>query len=163
MKITQRICFVCSGNIIRSPLAENLFLHLADEAGIVDKYEVDSAGTSAYHIGEHPDGRMRRVAASHGYKYDGRARQFIRRDLDYFDLILVMDMENLVDLEYMVKKPEHRSKIQLLREYDPQGGPDSIVPDPYYGGIHGFEETFRIVERSIRGLLTALEENHKDS
>jgi protein-tyrosine phosphatase len=162
MKNERRICFVCLGNIVRSPLAENLFLYLADEAGVVDKYEVDSAGTSAYHIGEHPDGRMRRVAAGHGYKYDGRARQFVPGDLDYYDLILAMDMENLANLESMVERPEHRSKIHLLREFDPQGGPDAVVPDPYYGGIHGFEETFQIVERSIRGLLAELEKNRMD-
>jgi len=73
-----RICFVCLGNIVRSPLAENLFLHLAEDAGVDHKYEVDSAGTSGYHIGESPDPRMRRVAARHGLEYDGRARKFAR-------------------------------------------------------------------------------------
>ena len=75
MKGKKRICFVCLGNIVRSPLAEHMFLHLADKAGVAEKYEVDSAGTGDWHLGEQPDGRMRRVAAAHGLVYDGRSRQ----------------------------------------------------------------------------------------
>jgi len=75
----MKICFVCLGNIVRSPLAENMFAHLAEKEGVGDKYEVDSAGTSAYHVGEAPDSRMRQVAAEKGLEYTGRARQFQRR------------------------------------------------------------------------------------
>ncbi len=158
----KKICFVCLGNIVRSPLAENLFLQKAVEANMVDKYEVSSAGTSAYHIGESPDARMRRVAASHGLKYDGQARQFTPRDLDYYDLIIVMDMENLMDLESIVKNDQQQSKIHLLREFDPNAEPDAVVPDPYYGGVYGFEETYRIIERSTSALLRVLEEENLD-
>jgi len=157
MVIKKRICFVCLGNIVRSPLAKNLFLHQANAANVVEKYEVDSAGTSAYHIDERPDSRMRRVAASHGLIYDGEARRFTKRDLDYFDLIIVMDKENIFDLEYLISTDEHRDKIHLLREFDPSAEEGAIVPDPYYSGIHGFEETYRIIERSTRGLLETLE------
>jgi len=161
MTPTLRICFVCLGNIVRSPLAKNLFLHLADEAGVVEKYEVDSAGIGAYHVGESPDARMRRVAASHGYRYDGRARQFTKHDLDHFDLIIAMDLENMMDLETFVRTTQQRSKIYLLREFDPQGYQDATVPDPYYGGINGFEETYQIIECSVRGLMKALEERNQ--
>jgi protein-tyrosine phosphatase len=153
-----RICFVCLGNIVRSPLAENLFLHLAEEQGIAQKYEVDSAGTSAWHVGESPDGRMRRVAAQHGLHYDGRARQFKRSDFERFDLIVAMDRENLEDLIALAPRSGDREKIRLLREFDPQGGQLAAVPDPYYGGIDGFIETFRVIERSCQGLLNALED-----
>ena len=145
MTPTLRICFVCLGNIVRSPLAENLFIHLADGNGVVEKYEIDSAGTGAYHVGERPDARMRRVAASHGCRYDGRARQFTKHDLDHFDLIIPMDLENMIDLETFVKSAQQREKIHLLREFDQQGYQDAIVPDPYYGGINGFEETYQII------------------
>ena len=157
MASVKRICFVCLGNVVRSPLAENMFLHLAEQAGVADWYEVDSAGIGAWHIGEPPDARMRRVAARHGFNYNGRARQFQARDLDRFDLILAMDAENREDLLAQARTPEQRQKIRLLREFDPQGGPRAAVPDPYYGGIDGFEEVYRIVERSVRGLLEALE------
>jgi protein-tyrosine phosphatase len=154
----KRICFVCLGNVVRSPLAKNIFLSLADQAGTSHKYGVDSAGISAYHVGERPDARMRRVAGRYGLQYDGRARQFRRRDFDRFDLIIAMDSTNRQDLIQLAPDEGARSKIHLLREYDPQGGPNAPVPDPYYGGIDGFEEVYTIVERSCKGLLRELEQ-----
>lgn len=157
MSSITRICFVCLGNIVRSPLAENLFLYFAEKAGVAEKHIVDSAGTGAWHIGEPPDLRMRRVAARHGLDYEGRARQFKPTDFDRFDLIVAMDMENRADLVRLARSPEHREKIHLMREFDTFGGPRVSVPDPYYEGIDGFEEVFQIIERSCRGLLTTLE------
>lgn len=154
----MRICFVCLGNIVRSPLAENLFKHLAEQAGVAHKYEVDSAGTSAWHVGEAPDARMRRVAARRGLTYEGRSRQFSREDFERFDLVVAMDLENLNDLRSMARSNGYSDKIRLLRAYDPYGGPRAGVPDPYYGGIDGFEEAYEIIERSCRSLLQALEE-----
>lgn len=153
-----RICFVCLGNIVRSPLGENMFKYLAQRAGVADHYEVDSAGTGSWHIGESPDRRMRRVAAQHGLKYDGRARQFRQSDFKNFDLIIVMDTENRVNIHRLASSAQDSAKIHLMREFDPQAGPDSSVPDPYYGGIDGFEKVFAIVERSCQGLLDALED-----
>jgi protein-tyrosine phosphatase len=163
MTDVTRICFVCLGNIIRSPLAENLFLHLAEEMGVAEKYEVDSAGTGGWHAGEPPDARMVRVAAQHGLHYSGRARTFKSNDFDRFDLILAMDRENLDDLISISRMPSDRDKIHLLREFDPTAGEMSAVPDPYYGGIDGFIETYQVIERSCRGLLKALEEGRHES
>ena len=157
MSEKKRILFVCLGNIVRSPLGEHMFSYLAEEAGVGDKYEVDSAGTSAYHIGESPDPRMRRVAASKGLIYDGRARQVTPYDLDAFDVIIAMDMENKSNLVSLANTPEQEAKIVTMRMFDPQGSPTDSVPDPYYGGIDGFEVTYDIVARSCRGLLEALE------
>ena len=159
MSEVTRICFVCLGNIVRSPLAENMFLRLAEEAGVAHKYEVDSAGTSGYHIGEPPDPRMRRIAARYGLNYDGSARQFIRQDFDRFDWIIAMSPTNREDLIRLGRDLDHQNKIHLLREFDPHGGPDAPVPDPYYGGIQGFEEVYTIVERSCQGLLRELEKD----
>ena len=145
------------GNIIRSPLAENLFRHLAEEAGLNGKYEVDSAGTGAWHKGESPDARMRRTAARHGLVYDGEARQIRLSDFDKFDLIVAMDTENQRELQSRTRRAEQARKIRLLREFDPASGPNDSVPDPYYGGDEGFETTFRIVEAGVQGLLQALE------
>jgi protein-tyrosine phosphatase len=142
---------------VRSPLAENLFLHLAEQQGVAHKYQADSAGTSSWHTGESPDTRMRRVAARHGLSYSGRARQFQESDLDRFDLILAMDRNNYAELLRQARSDQQRKKIRLLREFDPLGGPRAEVPDPYYGGLDGFEETYQVVERSCRGLLDALE------
>jgi protein-tyrosine phosphatase len=155
---TTRICFVCLGNIVRSPLAENMFRHLVKQAGLAHKYDTDSAGTSGYHIGERPDRRMRRVASNHGFKYDGRARQIKLQDFEIFDLIIAMDSSNRSDLQIMAQSDAQAAKVRLMREFDPEGDPNAPVPDPYYGGIDGFENVFHLVKRSCQGLLDALEE-----
>jgi len=138
-------------------LAENLFRHLANEAGVGQNYDVDSAGTAAYHIGHSPDSRMRQVAATRGLDYDGSGRQVSAEDFYNFDLIIPMDASNYADLNALATKPEHRDKIHMMREFDPQSGEDHSVPDPYYGGIDGFERVYDIIERSARELLASLE------
>ncbi|HBX71208.1 MAG TPA: phosphotyrosine protein phosphatase [Chloroflexi bacterium] len=150
------ICFVCLGNIVRSPLAENMFRHLSEQAGVAQRYELDSAGTGGWHVGESPDRRMRQVAAQRGFLYDGRARQFQPRDFERFDLIIAMDPENRANLRRLARSLDEEAKIHLMREFDPQAGPNAAVPDPYYGGIDGFENVYDIVERSCQGLLDAL-------
>ena len=157
MSDKTRIIFVCLGNIIRSPLAEHMFAHLAEQAGVSHKYKVDSAGTSAYHIGEQPDSRMRKVAAQNGLVYNGRARQFRAEDYERFDLIIPQDLENLRNLNWLARGPEDEAKLFTMRTFDPQGSANQGVPDPYYGGIDGFQVTYEIVRRSCQGLLDALE------
>jgi len=158
MKTPTRILFVCLGNIVRSPLAENLFQYYVEKNGLNAKYEVDSAGTSAWHTNERPDARMRKVAAEHGFSYDGQARQIHPSDLQRFDRILVMDQENHAEVLEMAVNADQEAKIQLLREYDPHAGHETSVPDPYYGGPDGFEHVYNIIDRSVQGLLDALED-----
>ncbi len=153
----MRIIFVCQGNIIRSPLAENLFRYLVQERGVQDNYQLESAGTSAYHVGEPPDRRMRQVAREKGFQYTGKARQFRRDEFDHHDLIIAMDKSNLRILNAWASSEEEKKKIRMMREFDPNGTSKLDVPDPYYGGLDGFDETFKIVKRSCQGLLEALE------
>ncbi len=157
------ICFVCLGNIVRSPLAEHMFRFLAEKAGVAEKYEIDSAGTGSWHLGESPDSRMRRVAALHGLVYDGKSRLFTEADLNRFDLILVMDHENFAAVNSMARDEQQMAKIRMLREFDPQANGYLAVPDPYYGGVQGFEEVYQIIERSVGGLLAELENNSEQS
>jgi protein-tyrosine phosphatase len=152
-----RILFVCLGNIIRSPLAEHIFIHLARQHGVGERYSTESAGMGSYHVGESPDPRMRRVASEFGLNYDGRARQFSPVDYDRFDLIIPMDLDNQADLFKLTRNQKDEKKIITLRTFDPQGGPSDGVPDPYYGGVDGFYDTYKVVERSCQGLLDALE------
>ena len=152
-----KILFVCLGNIVRSPLAEHMFTYLANQAGVGERYATDSAGTSAFHVGDSPDARMRRVAAKHGLIYDGASRQFVSSDFERFDLIIAMDMENRADILRLARNPEDDAKVVMMRAFDDQANPDDPVPDPWYGGIEGFEKVFIIVERSCQGLLDALQ------
>ena len=157
MASKTKICFVCLGNIVRSPLGEKMFIHLAEKAGVDHKYEVDSAGTSSWHVGEPPDSRMRQVARKHGLVYSGRSRQFVPADLDEFDIIIAMDTSNRENILRLSSNQHQEEKVHLMRDFDPYGGPNQSVPDPYYGGIDGFEETYKIVERACEGLLDSLE------
>lgn len=151
------VLFVCLGNIVRSPLAENMFAHLAEQAGLGGQYAVDSAGTAAYHVGESPDARMRKVAAGHGLIYDGKGRQFEQSDFDAFDLIIAMDDSNQANILRLAPDSKDKAKVHMMRAFDPQGGPRDSVPDPYYGGLDGFEHVYQIVARACTGLLDALE------
>ncbi len=157
MSEKKKILFVCLGNIVRSPLAENIFRRLVQENGLDKRYEVDSAGTGGWHAGESPDPRMVRVAARHGLNYSGRARQVTPQDLQEFDLVVAMDRDNKAVLYSLAQTPQQQAKIHLLRDFDPYGKPNAEVPDPYYGGIDGFEKVYQIVERSCRGMLHSLE------
>lgn len=151
------VLFVCLGNICRSPLAEGIFASLAEARGLADRFRVDSAGTGSWHAGEPPDTRSIAVAAAHGVRLTGVARQVTRRDFDTFDVIVAMDRSNRRSLERLRGHGTRGGKtdIVLMRAYDPQGG-DPDVPDPYYGGSRGFERVYRILERSCEGLLEEL-------
>ena len=153
----KKILFVCLGNIIRSPLGEGVFRHLAETHNALDRYHVDSAGTSSYHIGESPDSRMRKTAAAHGLEYDGNARQLLPQDLDEFDLVLAMDRDNERAIRKLAQSPSQEDKIKLMREFDPAADGELDVPDPYYGGQQGFEQTYEIVFRSVEHLFRQLE------
>ena len=153
--MTKRILFVCMGNICRSPTAEGVFKHFVRQANLGHRIEVDSAGTHGYHVGESPDSRTQRAAASRGYDLsDMRARKVAPQDLDYFDLVLAMDRHNIDSLSRIVP-PEHRKKVRLFMDYA-QNFDDDEVPDPYYGLGHGFDLVLDMVEDASRGLLDVL-------
>lgn len=155
MRDRTSVLFVCLGNICRSPLAEGVFRHLVAERGLEDRFEIDSAGTGGWHVGHPPDERSVAVASEHGIALDGAARQVRPEDLERFDIVLAMDSENLRDLERLAVDAESRSRLHLLREFDPEA--DSLdVPDPYYGGTSGFENAYRMVRRACEGLLDRL-------
>jgi len=147
------VLFVCLGNICRSPLAEGVFRHILDERGLSDRFRVDSAGTGSWHVGESPDHRATRSAATHGVTLTGHARQIQPEDFHRFDHIVAMDQSNLSHLQRYLEGVGGEVTLSLLREFDPQGGPGDEVPDPYYGGPNGFEEVYDMVDRSCREFL----------
>jgi protein-tyrosine phosphatase len=149
------LLFVCAGNICRSPTAEGVMRSLVREAGLEDEFEIDSAGTGGWHAGDPPDRRATASARRRGITLEGAARQVRQDDFERYDLLLAADRENLAHLRAMAPNEESRSKVRLLREFDPEsaGAPDLDVPDPYYGGPDGFEEVLDLVEAACRGLL----------
>lgn len=142
---------------MRSPLAENLFRQIVQEAGLAEVYQADSAGTAAYHIGEEADSRMRQVAAQRGLHYKGSGRQFVQKDFENFDLILPMDTSNFSNLEPLAIGEDQLAKLRMMGDFDLEAGKDRSVPDPYYGGIDGFELVYEMIERSSIELLRQLE------
>jgi protein-tyrosine phosphatase len=146
----MRVLFVCLGNICRSPLAEGVLKHLVSERGLSERYEIDSAGTCAHHIGQEADPRSQAVANTHGVTLTSRGRKVSPSDFVEFDLIVPMDDENLSTLRRECPA-EHRDKIRLMRSWDPDGEGD--VPDPYYGGPRGFDLIYEMIDRSCEALL----------
>lgn len=151
----MKILMVCMGNICRSPLAEGVVRRLADRVGMNARIEVDSAGTLAYHAGEQPDPRAKKVAARRGYDLSGmRARRVAEDDFSHFDLVLAMDKQNLAALERVCPE-EYLHKLGLFMEYAEDTGQDEI-PDPYYGGPDGFERVLDMCEAAARGLIASI-------
>jgi len=135
---------VCLGNICRSPLAEGILQHKAAEKGI--SMDVDSAGTSGWHIGEGPDKRS--VAKANEYGIDisqQQSRQFEKADFNRFDIIYAMDSSNYNDIVNMADREDDKAKVQIiLNESNP--GSNQAVPDPYYGGDDGFETVYQLLD-----------------
>jgi len=147
-----RVCFVCTGNICRSPTAEIVFRALVDDAGLSDRIGCDSAGTGDWHVGQQADRRSLAAMTSRGY--DGsahRARQWRAHWWDDHDLVIALDRSHMSHLSLVL--PEG-AELLLLRDFDPMtAGQHLDVPDPYYGGARGFDDVLDIIERSCAGLL----------
>ncbi len=153
--MTTKVLFVCLGNICRSPTAEAVFTALAKKQGMTDQLEIDSAGTSGYHIGEPPDQRACAAAQQRGYDMSHlRARQVTAQDFEHFDYLLAMDNANLRDLQSNCPA-SLRNKISLFLTFGKHCS-ESEVPDPYYGGGEGFERVLDLVEDASIGLLNAI-------
>jgi protein-tyrosine phosphatase len=152
-----RICFVCHGNICRSPTAEGIMRRLVDGRGLSSSIAIESAGTGGWHVGDRPDARTRKAALGRGYKLESQAQQFTPRFFDRFDYILAADADNLEQLRRMAPNAPAREKVKLLRDFDPASPVGSEVPDPYYGGPDGFELVLDVCEAACRGLLAHLE------
>jgi protein-tyrosine phosphatase len=147
------LCFVCLGNICRSPTAAGVMRHLVKEAKLEGIVKVESAGTAGYHSGEAPDRRARAAGARRGIDIDGAARKFVRADWDRFDYVLAMDRSNYEDLESTAPAEVRAGKLHLLRSFDPVSPAGANVPDPYYGGDDGFDDVLDQCLAACRPLL----------
>ncbi len=146
MNSPTRILFVCLGNICRSPAGENVMRHLIEQDGLQAQFEVDSAGTADYHIGNPADPRMIAAARRRGIVMTGRARQVKVSDFSDFYWIFAMDRSNYEDLlriKNRCKNPTARlvSFCDFCKNHS-----HNEVPDPYYGGLEGFDEVLDLLE-----------------
>lgn len=151
-----RILFVCLGNICRSPAAQGVLQRIVDEKEDAWRYDIDSAGTGDWHIGDLPDRRMRVHASRRGYELTHRARQFTPSDFDDFDIIIPMDGSNLRNVTAMARTVEDAAKIVPMSYFFSNGSRYDHVPDPYYEGSEGFELVLDLLEDSANNLYDAL-------
>lgn len=147
-----KVLFVCLGNICRSPAADGVLKALVERHGLSDKVEVDSAGTSAYHVGEPSDGRMRETALTRGYELNSISRQFVFEDFEYYNYIITMDDSNYENVLCMDKTGDFRHKVFKFVGFCLVHDVPK-VPDPYYGGAQGFDFVMDIIEDGCQGLL----------
>ncbi|AEK22957.1 low molecular weight protein-tyrosine-phosphatase [Capnocytophaga canimorsus] len=147
-----KILMVCLGNICRSPLAEGVLRSKLN----AELFEVDSAGTSNYHVGDAPDHRSVEVARKNGIDISNlRGRQFQTSDFEYFDYIFVMDESNYENVLKLAKTSQHREKVSLLLDvFDSEVKRE--VPDPYYGGKNDFQAVFTLIDGACNAIAEKL-------
>lgn len=152
-----KVLAVCLGNICRSPLAEGLIQHAAESADL--NWQVDSAGTGAWHVGNPPDPRSRAIAKSHGLDIDHQRAQKVTSDMiKQYDLVLAMDRKNYADLQQMASSEVELQKIKLLLDYvglAQENGPD--VFDPYWDD-NGFEGVYQLIKAAAARLVAHYKE-----
>lgn len=161
-----RICLVCLGNICRSPMAEVVLRHRLGKAGLKDRVQVESAGTGGWHVGEPADARALAALRERGYDGSGhRASRFDASMFERYDLVLVMDRDNLAELHRLAPTPAAGADVRMLRSYDPRAAASGEldIPDPYYGGADGFSHVLTLVERAADGLVDQLAATLRDT
>jgi protein-tyrosine phosphatase len=150
------VLLVCTGNICRSPTAEGVMRHLAEKRGLADRVRIESAGTHDYHVGEGPDPRSVRHASKRGYDLSAlRAAQVGDADFETYDYILAMDGGHLRILRALAPRGA-RARIGLFLDASARWKGED-VPDPYYGGVEGFEHVLDMVEEAAERWLDRIE------
>jgi low molecular weight protein-tyrosine phosphatase len=151
----HRLLFVCLGNICRSPMAEGVFRRIAEEEGVLDLFDIDSAGLGHWHIGQAPDSRAQKAARGRGIDISGQsARQVKHGDFARYDLLLAMDEDNFQELVQLAPA-DARHKVRRFLDFAPKARTKN-VPDPFFGGPEGFDHALDLIEQAARGLLASL-------
>ncbi len=149
-----RICFVCTGNICRSPMAETVFKEMVSKAGLDSAIAVISAGTGDWHVGEPSDERTLASLAARGYNGSGhRARQFDPSWFESLDLIVVFDRSQERILKAWATNEQDRSKVQLLLSFDSEQATLVDVPDPYYSDSALFDQVLGMITKACAALF----------
>lgn len=160
-----KVLFVCLGNICRSPMAEGVFRDAIARAGLEDKISVDSAGTGGWHTGERAHPGTLKVLQKHNIDYNGRARQFSRKDLKQFDYVLAMDHSNLANIQRLHDTDDSENddapRITTFLHYANKAGTvdEHEVPDPYYTG--SFDYVYDLVDKGATALLEYIRREHE--
>jgi protein-tyrosine phosphatase len=149
------VVFVCTGNICRSPIAEKVFVHELEKAGLAEAVHVSSAGTGNWHVGSPTDERAAAVLRAAGYDVAHIARQVDAEQLGA-DLIVALDRSHQRALRSLVPEPD---RVRLLRSFDPDAPSSAEVPDPYYGDDDGFTTVLEMIRAAMPGMIEWVREN----
>lgn len=153
-----RLCFVCLGNICRSPMAHVILAAKVADSPLAGRVAVDSSGTGDWHTGDPMDDRAAATLSAAGYDPTRhQAQHFGRAWFERHDLVIAMDGSNHRDIAAQARDDDDLSRLRMLREFDPEAAGDLDVPDPWYGGQRGFDHVLAIVERSTDQLLDELQ------
>lgn len=155
----HKILFVCLGNICRSPAAEGIMRAIVDDKPDAADWEIDSAGTGGYHIGDQPDRRMRVHARERGINLVHTCRRVSESDFDRFDMIIGMDDSNISNLRAIAPTVEAEKKIHRMAEFLDPGMRYGYIPDPYYEGSEGFELVLDLLQNGCENLYKNLTES----
>lgn len=161
-----RVTVVCLGNICRSPMGEAVLKERIRRAGLAERVSVDSAGTGDWHLGHPADARARDTLGQAGYRLDHVSRQIDPTWMAGIDLLLAMDEANYRDLAAMLQATDLPSDelpaLRMFRSFDPdlahlpEPHADLAVPDPYYGGVDGFDASLVMIEKAADGIVDGL-------
>lgn len=154
----MKVAMVCMGNICRSPMAEHVLRGKAVAAGL--DLEVASAGTGSWHVGEPAHPRTAELLSANGYTSDHKAKQFTTAWFNDFDLILVMDNDNLRTVRALAPSVEDASRVKLLLDYHPTSTDGAEVPDPYYGTMRDYEHCLALIEPACDALVAELQRGY---
>ena len=157
----MKLLFVCLGNICRSPAAEAIMNKILEDRGLSSKVRCESAGTSGYHEGQPPDERMRQAGERRGLKFVTKSRPLKCDDFETFYRILVMDDRNYYDTLEMDAMREFVDKVERITKYNTRFKDADHIPDPYYGGLDGFDNVLDLLEDACSGLLEDLQATGK--
>ncbi|MBX3092045.1 MAG: low molecular weight phosphotyrosine protein phosphatase [Cryobacterium sp.] len=153
-----RICFVCTGNICRSPMAEAVFRDLVRRFGFAGSVTVISAGTGDWHVGENSDDRTIAALRARGYNGSGhRAKQFDPEWFEQLDLIVVFDRSQERILKSWAPTEQDRGKVHLLLSFDQEQSALLEVPDPYYSDVAMFDSVLGMIEHASTALFHQVE------
>jgi protein-tyrosine phosphatase len=140
-------------------MAEGIFKEVVEREGVAQHFNIDSAGTSTYHIGKNPDERAMHTCEKQGIILRHKGKEFNALDLQNQHYILAMDKSNLENISRLFSAAPYTANVLLMRDFDKNfKGQD--VPDPYYGGMDGFSDVFEMLERSSYELLHYIRSEH---
>lgn len=120
-----RICFVCLGNICRSPMAEFIMKDKVKKLGLSDKFYIESRATSYEEEGNDMYPLAKEMLDSKNISYTRHyAKRLVMSDYSKFDLFVCMEDSNIRNVSYIFNDTDNKV-VKLL---------DRDIADPWYTG-----------------------------